>query len=447
MLIILNHLLHKAIGAEDCLDTIKEYLIGMVESWNNDRINLHTGISSVVTSFDSKKDYKYLSLRCPSNLDSGVGTCPSTSSLPRRSRPSRESPLTGPPSIPPRPKESLSENSQELSQSVEIHRNTVASVVPVGGVQNPSATFPRTSCVELPSRQRRINHPMIPHSRRSYIFRDTIQRRTSAPWQLVSGLGARPNPMDRQADHRKLCSHQPSTPLNLPQRSHSSVQTPGYPPPLPQRRHSDSVSSHINAPSRFSPTLDGCIEDDEEEDYEDAYYSTIGALEYIAPKQLKLEGRPNIGKLQKKLWKRNSTLKKGRRPSVHKRSLTHSSDASSDDSDAPKSKPKPQRRVSSYHPPHRHSVTRLTRRKTAGSIPNLDSLVEDGIPKTPDVDHDQSSTLDIVNAHIAAAIEGDNEASEHHSGKSSGVRHMHLEYNGTMYSNPYSINHQLRLCR
>ena len=412
----------------------------MVESWNNDRSNLHTGISSIVSSFGSKKDYKYLSLRCPSNLDSGVGTCPSTSSLPRRSRPSRESPLaTKPPSVPPRPKETLSGKPHKfslqetpMSQSVELHRNTVTSVMPVGEAEaeNLSATFPRSSFNQLPSRERRINYPMISHSRRSS---DSIRRRTSAPWKLASGLGPQPNSTDG-TDHRKLSDHRPSTncPPNLPQRSHSSVQRPGYPPPLPQRRHSEAVSSHINASSRFSPTLDDFVEDDEEEDNEEAHYSIVGALDYIAPKQLtkRVEGLPNIGKLQKKLWKRNSTLKKGRRPSVHKRSLTHSSDASSDDSDAPKSKLKPQRRVSSYHPPHRISVTKLTRRKTAGSIPNLDSLVEDAMPKTADVD--QSSTLtkqDIVNAHIAPASEGDNEASEYNSGKNSGVRHIQLEYN------------------
>ena len=390
----------------------------MVESWNNNRSNLHTGISSIVNSFGSKKDYKYLSLRCPSNLDSGVGTCPSTSSLPRKSRPSRESPLaTEPPAVPPRTEESLSGKPHKyslqepsMSHSVELHRNTVSSVMPVGEAGNLSATFPRTSFNDLPSRERRINYPMISHSKRSYVFPDSIRRRTSAP---------QPNTID-STDHRKLSYHRssPNGPPSLPQRSHSSVHRPGYPPPLPQRRHSESVSSHeshITASSRFSPTLDDFIEDEEEDDDEEAHYSIVGALEYIAPKQL-IEGRPNIGKLQKKLWKRNSTLKKGRRPSVHKRSLTHSSDdASSDDSDAPKSKPKPQRRISSYHPTHRVSVTRPIRRKTAGSVPNLDSLVEDAMPKTTDVD--QSSTLP-----KQAASEGDNEASEHNSGKSSGVR-------------------------
>lgn len=417
-------LLHKAIGAEDCLDTIKEYLIGMVESWNNNHINLHTGISSIITSFGSKKDYKYLSLRCPSNLDSGVGTCPSTSSLPRKSRPSRESPLvTEPPAVPPRPKESLSGRPHKfslqessMSHSVELQRKTVSSVMPpVGEAEKLSATFPRTSFNDLPSRERRTNHPMISHAKRSYVHPDSIRRRISAPWKLSSGLNPQPNPMG-STDHKKLSYHQssPNGPPSLPQRSHSSVQRPSYPPPLPQRKHSEAVSSHITALSRFSPTLDDFIED-EEEDYEEAHYSIVGALDYIAPKQL-VEGRPNIGKLQKKLCKRNSTLRKGRRPSVHKRSLTHSSDdASSDDSDAPKNKPKPQRRVSSYHPMHRISVTKPIRRKTFGAIPNLDSLVEDAMPKTTDVD--QSSSL-----LKQAASEGDNEASEHNSSKSSGVR-------------------------
>ena len=78
----------------------------MVESWNSGHHNLHTGIISIVTSFDANEDYRYLSLRCPSNLDpdSGVGTGPSTSNLPRRSRPSTESPLvTATPLFPPRP--------------------------------------------------------------------------------------------------------------------------------------------------------------------------------------------------------------------------------------------------------------------------------------------------------------------------------------------------------
>ena len=416
-------MLLKAIGAEDCLDTIKEYLIGMVESWNNNRSNLHTGIYSIVNSFGGgMKDYKYLSLRCPSNLDSGVGTCPSTSSLPRKSRPSRESPLaTEPPAVPPRPKESLSGKPHKyslqepsMSHSVELHRNTVSSVGPVG--ENLSATFPRTSFNDLPQRERRINYPMIPHSKRSYVFQDSIRRRTSAPWKLASGLSPQPNSID-STDLRKLSCplSSPNDPSSLPRRSHSSVHRPGYPPPLPERRHSESASSQINTLSRFSPTLDDFIEDEEEEDYEEERYSTVGALEYIAPKQL-VEGRPDISKLQKKLCKRNSTLKKGRRPSVHKRSLTHSSDdASSDDSDAPKSKPKPQRRVSSYHPMHRTSVTKPIRRKTAGSFPNLESLVEDAMPKTADVD--QSSTLP-----KQPASEGDNEASEHNSSKNSGVR-------------------------
>ena len=69
----------------------------MVESWNNGNHNLHAGIASTVSSFDGNKDYRYLSLRWPSNLDpdSGVGTGLSTSSLPHiySSRPSKKSSL------------------------------------------------------------------------------------------------------------------------------------------------------------------------------------------------------------------------------------------------------------------------------------------------------------------------------------------------------------------
>ena len=400
-----------AMGAKNCVDTIKDYLIGMVESWNN---NLHTGIASIVSSFGGKKDYKYLSLRCPSGLDSGVATGPSTSSLPRRSRPSKESPLvTEPPSFPPRSKESLSGKPHKFSlqdsytsQSVEVHRNTVTSLMPLQEAQQPNPS------AQLPSRERRVNPPAIPHSRRSYVLPDPIHRRTSAPWKLVSELGAQPNPAERQgANLRKPSAAFISA--TFPKRSHSSVRRPSYAPPLPRRRHSDSVSSGIDASSRFSPALDNFIEDDEEDIDDEEHYSIIEALDYITPKQLKgrIEGCPDIGKLQKKLCKRNTTLKKGRRPSVHRRSLTHSSDASSDDSDSAKSRPKPQRRVSSYHPSHRISVTKakpVRRRTTASSFP----LVEGIVPKTA-----KSGTIpeqDIVDPHNVLADDGDNEASEYH---------------------------------
>ena len=426
------------------MDAIKDYLIGMVESWNNDHSNVHAGITSIVSSFGSKKDYKYLSLRLPSNLDSGVGTGPSTSSLPRRSRPSKESPLAAtPPLYPPRPKmgqlHKLSLQESHKSPPEEMHRNTVASLMPVGEVERPSNTFPRTSHHELPSRrERRMNQPVMSHARRSYVFGDPIQRRISAPWKLVSGLGARHNPMERQGSGGRLSNHQASDhPPVLPQRSHSSTHSPNYPPPLPQRRHSDSVSSNINTLTRFSPTLDDFNEDEEEDD-DDAQYSIIGALDYIAPRQhaegshknetkcRNVEGRPNISKLQKKLWKRNSTFKKGKRPSVHKRSLVHSSDASSDDSDTTKNKPKPQRRISSYHPTYRRvSVVKPVRRRTAGAFPNLDLQLEDAELNTANVG--QSSTLHNqikVKPNIALASDGDNEESELNSGNNSRVRHI-----------------------
>ena len=417
----------------------------MVESWNSGHPNLHAGITSVVSSFDGNKDYRYLSLRCPSNLDpdSGVGTGPSASSLPRRSRSSKESPLvTAAPSFPTRPNtgqsHKLSLQDFYKTPSEQIHRNTVTSLLPLREVDDPT---PPTSNHQLTGRrERRINHPMIPHARRSYVqpvLGDPIQRRTSAPFKLASG----PHPMEIQGRSTNYTNHQ--TPITTvshvpvsPQRSHSAVRRPNYPPPLPLRRHSDS-SSHTTTLSRFSPTLDDFNEVEEEDNYED-----IEPLRFITPRQhtvaedksetnqrQHIEGRPNIGKLQKKLWKRNSTIKKRQRPAVHKRSLTHSSDASSDDSDTPKNKPKPQRRMSSFHPPHRTSVVRPTRRRTAGALPIFDSQVDN---KTADAD--QRSTLPDQNhvnphiAHIAAASEGDNEESEHNSGKHSKVRHMHLEY-------------------
>ena len=421
--------------AEQCVDAIKEYLIGMVESWNNNHSNLHAGITSIVSSFDGNKDYKYLSLRWPSGLDSGIGTCASTSSLPRRSRPSKESPV-----IPPRPKASLTEHSQLHKFSLQdLHTSSLegihGSTVSMAGVENhgTGTTFPRTSNHEPTQRVRRINVPIVAHGRRSYVTPEVIQRRISAPWRLVSGLGTRPMPVERKRSHQ-FPSHQSNHPPNLPHRSHSAQRGPIYPPPLPRRIHSESVGASINTlPTIFSPTLDDFNEDEEENDGE-ARYATVSALEYIAPKKhtetghevqtnhKNVKGRPNIGKLQKKLWKRNSTLRKGKRPSVHKRSLTHSSDASSDDSDIVKRKPRPQRRVSSYHPPRRISLTKLTptRRKTADSFPDVDSPVEN---TTADVD--QSNALpdqENGDVHVMPASDGDNEESECNGGRHSGVR-------------------------
>ena len=409
---IIFYMMHSyiAILAKNCVDTIKDYLIGMVESWNNDRLNLHSGITSIVDSFGGKKDYKYLSLRCPSNLDSGVATGPSTSSLPRRSQPSRESPLVKePPSFPPRSKESLRGKSHEFSQDSYVSKSveTLTSLMPL---QEPQQPNPSASHCELPSRERRVNPMVIPHSRRSYVFPEPSRRRTSAPWKLISELATQPKPSERHGvnPRRPSAASISATPQN---RSRSSVRRPSYAPPLPQRRHSDSVSSGIGASSRFSPQLDRFIEDDEEEIDEEEHYSIIDALDYITPKRFTgcIEGRPDINKLQKKLCKRNNTLKKGRRPSVHRQSLTHSSDASSDDSDTG---PKPQRRVSSYHPPRKTSVIKAKpahRRITTSSFP----LGEDTVPKTA-----ESSVVpeqDVVNSHnVQANNDGDNEASEYY---------------------------------
>ena len=421
----------------------------MVESWNNGNHNLHAGIASIVSSFDGNKDYRYLSLRWPSNLDpdSGVGTGPSTSSLPRSSRPSKESSLVNSSSSFAQQHNTgqlhkLSLQDSYKTSSEQIHRNTVTCLMPLGEIDN---TSPCTSNHQLTGRrERHLIHPMIPHThaRRSYaqpVLSEPIQRRTSAPVKIGSGLSARPYPMETQGSSTNcngISNHQTSFTTHvpiLPQRSHSAVRRPNHPPPLPVRRHSDS-SSRTTTLSRFSPTLDDFNEDDEEDNYED-----IEPLNYITPRQhtvaedehetnqrQHIEGRPNIGKLQKKLWKRNSTLKKGKRPAVHKRSLTHSSDASSDDSDTPKSKPKLQRRVSSYHPPHRASVVRPTRRKTAGALP---LQLENANLRTADADQCSTPDQNNINPHIAqiaAASEGDNEESEHNNGKHSRVRHIHL---------------------
>ena len=291
---------------------------------------------------------------------------------------------------------------------------------------------------------------MIPHARRSYVqpvLGVPIQQRTSAPFKLASG----PHLMETQGSSTNYTYRQTAVTSHVPispQHSHSAVHRP-------LRRHSDS-SSPTNTLSRFSPTLDDFNEDEKDDNYED-----IEPLRFITPRHytiaedksesnqrqhIYIEGRPNIGKLQKKLWKRNSTLKKVKHPSVHKplfthslshtsikkphKPSTHSSDASSDDSDTPRHKPKPQRRALSYHPPHRTSVVRPTRRTTAGALPIFDSQVDNTNLRT--VDADQCSTLSDQNnphiAHIAAASEGDNEESEQNSGKHSKVRHMHLEY-------------------
>lgn len=458
-----------AMTADHCLDTIKDYLIGMVESWNNDRINLHSGISSIVSSFGSKKDYKYLSLRCPSGLDSGVGTCASTSSLPRRSRPSKESPLaTEPPSVPPRPMESLIghgklhklslQEPHPTSQSEGMHRNTTSSVLPLGEAEDRSATFPRigdhksTNCIsnrESTSRVRRINQPSVIHGKRSYVTADPIQRRTSAPWKLASASGVQPRPVERkgssagyQVHHALHTGHSPI----LPNRSLSAEHGPIYPPPLPRRRISESVDSGAKTlMPRFSPILDDFDEDDEDFD-EDAKYSIIGALDYISPRRhaetdhdVKIkckgvEGRPNISKLQKKLCNRNSTLRKGRRPSLHKRSLNHSSDASSDDSDSKKNKSRPQRRTSSYHPPRRISKSAMTRRKTDGSFPIVDSPEEKDLTlKT--VDDNALPDQEKVNLSISPAGDGDNEESEWNGSKHSEVRHDIIKVHSTLTRN------------
>ena len=225
--------------------------------------------------------------------------------------------------------------------------------------------------------------------------------------------------METQGSSINYTNHQTVLTSHLPissQRSHSAVRRPSYPPPLPLRRHSDS-SLHATTLSIFSPTLDDFIVAEDKSETNQRHH---------------IEGQPNIGKLQKKLWKRSSTFEKGKCPSVHQPSFTHSSDASSDDSDTPKNKSKPQRRASSYHPPRRTSVVRPTRRRTAGALPIFDSQIVNTNPKTADAD--QCTTLPDQNhvnpqiAHVAAASEGDNEESEYNRGKHSKVRHMHLEH-------------------
>ena len=421
---------HKAMTAEHCLDTVKDYLIGMVESWDSS-INLHTGITSIVNSFGVKEG-DYLSL-CPSGYDSGITICSSRgASLPHRPQLSKELPLTmEPPLVPPRPIETFTPRSHKLSlqdsyrnKSESKRRKTVNSVMPVGGVaENTSTAFPHAETHNLPTHHvRHKNQPIIP-PRRSFVYTDPVQRRTSAPTKLISGSGAQASPIEKQESDNNFTkvSDQTSTThylLNLPCRSHSA-RKPVYPPPLPERRH-DSVNLSAISSSKFSPTLDNFPEEEQEED---RYYSIIGALNYILPKQHReadhktegnrndVESQPNIGKLQKELQKRNNTLKRKKRHSIHKqKSLTHSSDASSDDSDAKKRKFKLERRASSYHPQHkRTSVTKSTtvRRKTAGSMPISSSSVSDQEkPKPP----------------IQPTSDGDSEVSEHLIGKQHEVK-------------------------
>lgn len=422
--------------AEHCLDAIKNYLIGMVESWVRDGRHIHAGITSIVSSFDVKKDYKYLTIRCPSNIDSGVTTScaslaadvgSSTTSLPRTSQLSRESPLaTEPPSIPPRSRESFTTQSHKISlqdshtnQSVSIRRTTVNSMMPVGAVENYNAiSHGNTSS----NRVRKINQPMTSQGRRSYASPNPIERRVSAPVKLRSL-------MERQKSGVDCSDHQTST---TPPRSQSTMHSPVYAPPLPQRKYSRGLtSSTTNTLSRIMPTL-GKFEEDEEDDR----YAIIEALNYIVPRRhgetdyksttncKDVEDRPNIAKLQKKLCKRNSTLKKRKHPSVHKRSLTHSSDASSDDSE-----PKPHRRVSSYHPPRRISLTKskIVHRNTTYSFPNVTSLVEKTMPEATDVSI--LSDQDNDNIPIAPTSDGDDEVSEYFaSSKHSVVRHIHLRH-------------------
>ena len=446
LFLIINIALHIAVAAEECLDFIKGYLIAMVESWNN---NHHAGIISIVNSFDDNAESKYLSLRRPSILDSGVSTSSSTSSLCQASSTIKESPLvTASPSFSPCPnigqphKLSLQDSYKTLSE--QTHRNSITRLMPLREVDDPS---PHTSNHQLTSRRERwINHPMIPHARRSYVqpvLSDPIQRRTPAPFKLASRSDTWPHPMGRQESgtscdmlfnsQSSITNHVPI----LPQRSHTVVHRPIYPPPLPQRRHSDLASSSACTTilSRFSPILDDFNEDDKDDIYEDAEHCKSKLLDCITPKQCKqlendskieaiqvhIRGQPNSGKLQKKLWKRANTPRKRKRPSVHKRSLTHSSDASSDDSDTPKYKLKPHRRVSSYHPECKTSVVRQTRRKTADAFLYIDSQVEKANLRSANAG--QSS---ISPDHITPPSEGDNEESEHSSDKHSGVRHSYI---------------------
>ena len=449
---IINITLHNAVAADDCLDAIKEYLIAMVESWNNS--HHHAGIISIVKSFDDSKESKYLSLRRPSIIDSGVSTSSSTSSLHYTSSPFKESPLvTASSPFPPCPKTGRS-HKRSLQHFYKtplerIHRTTVACLMPPGKVDNPS---PHTSNHQLTGHhETQINHPIVSYTRRSYVqpvLGDPIQQRTIG---TLHRLATWPYPMEIQGSSTKcykpsdnqtsITDHIPT----LPRRSRTVVHRPIYPPPLPLRRYSDLASSSMDTTtlSRFSPSLDDFNEDDKEDTYEDAEHCIIGVLDQITPKQHKhietdpkseatqrhIEGQPNIGKLQKKLWKRNNILRKGKHLSVHKQSLTHSSDASSDDSDTPKNKLKPQRRVSSYHPLRRTSVVNPTRRKTTDALPSLDLQVEKANLRTANAEQPSSlpdqKSVNLHNACIAAASEGDNEESEHNSGKYSIVRHIY----------------------
>ena len=407
----------------------------MVESWNNGHHNLHADITAIVNSFDAKKDNRY-NHRHTSNLDpdSGVGTGTSTSSI-------------NIPLLLPTPS-----NTQLLHKcflqhsyntpSQQIQRNTLTCLMPLGEVDNPS---PHTNSHQLTGyHERQINHPMIPYARRSYVqpvLGDPIQQHTSAPWKLISELHARPYPVKTQESStncNKISDHQASLTNRLPillQRSHSVAHRPMYAATLSVRRHSDS-SLHTTTLSRFSPTLDNFNEDDKEENYVDSEplnYITSNQYRVAKDKSMTnqrqhIEVQPNIGKLQKKLWKRNNTVIKGQRLSVCKRSLTHSSDASSDDSDTAKSKFKPQRRVSSYHPPRRTLVVKPARRKTTDALPSRDLLVENANLRTANAEQSSSlpdqNSVNPHNEHIAAASEGDNEESEHNSGKYSRVRHI-----------------------
>ena len=294
--------------------------------------------------------------------------------------------------------------------------------MPVVTVVNDATPCDNTSSKRI----RKNNQPTALQRRRSYMPPNPIERRTSAPVKLHTI----PSVMEKEGSGREFPDQKSATLPHLPQRSHSSVQSSVYAPPLPKRTYSGWTTPATTTLSRILPTL-GEFEEDEE----DERYAIVEALSCIIPKQhgqsdhevtascKNVEGLPNIGKLQKKLWKRNSTLKKGKHPSVQKRSLTHSSDASSDDSDTGRNK---SRRVSSYHPPRRMSLTKskMVRRKTTTSYPSVASLVENTIPESIDVD--QSSVLSDRNIPISPTSDGDNEASEYFASNKCSVVRKHL---------------------
>ncbi|XP_065883472.1 pleckstrin homology domain-containing family H member 1-like isoform X2 [Dysidea avara] len=409
--VIMRNYTNECMNEKDCLNAIKVQLNELVRSWAGVPLTgLSEEISSIVGDIN-QSEHKYLTIHDSGLSSSSIHTA-SVSSLHKDS-----SPL-----VPPRSK-------QSLQSSIVLHKSSC----PSASVTKPENDDNRRrqtigATMSTPSRDSpgpsiREKHPIRPKQcRRSYyVSSPSVERRPSLPVKSASISEKHERRSSSTVLVRSTTSYNPpeivfeSSRYGTTRgrcRSQSTSQST-HPPLPPRHRHSLSPSAATVYQRYFKPVLGELSEEEET-------YDKVEPLAYISPKSLikrsdhdssapsqrDVEGLPVLANIQAKLLKRNSTLKRKRRPIIRKkRSLNESDDGDSESDNVPQQNNASCRRQSSYNPNRRASLTKPVKlhRKTVGCFDSSSRI--DVVLLT------ETKSINVVSIPVQSS-EGENEVSK-----------------------------------